>query len=452
MISTNTVSQNDFLAHLSAQDGRVFYGYNNGFQIEQHGRAFTIQEISKGWCNPFGVHSDDDRKLQTANNLQRLVTGQASVIVKAPALNANQMVKVLERYRGLFTAGMQDVDKRTRVFAAFNGAIQALNNALRTEAFAAARTNVSTVGKTQWDPRDFLHKLEKTWITGRPNFQLHLQLDDATQRINPMTARKLWFFEKPFRGRASSQVQKLAQMENLKEFIHHHLPYIVGARLDTAGIEANISRLADRMKANMSVVGQNSVDQTVTHISAELRRAQIQINKDRYYDPQWRIWQGIKFIVSTPKNLLWDHSDHLFAPIGAAALGWTAEQFAPGLFGSIVHNVAGNIEPDSLTSYLTNPAVALGVVSSISFLAQRVFYPATKGAGQALMARVRPTRVYQWSARATGAVTYGASFIPWVAKGTWSGTKTLGSIAKNVVVFPFHELATLLNNSRQVMA
>ena len=101
-----------------------------------------------------------------------------------------------------------------------------------------------------------------------------------------------------------------------------------------------------------------------------------------------------------------------------------------------------------MASYLTNPAVALGVVSSISFLAQRVFYPATKGAGQALMARVRPTCVYQWSARATGAVTYGASFIPWVAKGTWSGAKTLGS----VVVFPFHELATLLNNSRQVMA
>jgi hypothetical protein len=386
LMRINTVSTDAFLENLSLQDGKLFYGYNNGFLIDQSkDKGFVIQEISKEWYNPFRLHLEDKKKIETAQNLKNLIVKKAGDIARDSRCNTNQIIKVLNRYKMLFISGMED---SRGVSASFDTAVNKLSS----------NQILNLNSKIRWNPVDFLKKLGETSMMGRPNFHFYFYKGGKTGALIPYTSLKPWFFEKFFQQKASDESEKLTQIQNLKWFISLYSATIVKQRLNAVGIQENITCLANRMKTNMSSEGQEHISQCVDVISKELEESQKAISSSCYSNFEWSVWQGA-YLTST--------------------------LIASSIFGYIVN-------PDSLLSYLSNPMVACATAGM--FLSRRwVLYPAGKYAGKAVMACIGPTPPYRWLTVAGRGVAYGGSFIPWGVKGVCSGAAAFASKATELL-------------------
>lgn len=348
MIHFNTVTPDQFFQNLSKADGKVFYGYNKGFEIDRPAHnVFQVREASKGVLNPFKVQHDDQRKLATANNLADLFTMKANGIVQktVAGTDAAQIVRVLKRYKAAQTKGMTPGHIQGQTQQAYQRAIAALNEARANHDLNTLKKVVSPRGKTQWTSKAFVEKLAKGWITSRPNFKFHLK-QERNGEITPYTSRKLFWIEKLIYGKATSALEKKAMMQNLEALLIRQMPRIEGSRLNATAIEANVERLAGRMTSNnMTDAEKGEIDAIVGRLKGRLQQAQISIDKDRGSDPLWNIFWGVKWTVLAPVRLTkWVAWDNIGYPLARVSVGglyllgaWTANKTGVATAARKVH-------------------------------------------------------------------------------------------------------------------
>lgn len=304
MINFTSKTPQELFEGLSEADGRFFWGYNKGFEVNFDGKdKYSVVEAEKGGLNPFKMRSDDDRKLKTANNIKALLqhnNGEfAKKIVTNRDYDVDQVVKTLLRCKGDIMASVGNQSIKNVIDVVYNEAIAYLNNAKKQHTLEHLKISVDPKGKTKWETTDFLNKMSKTWwFAGSPNFKMHLNKEKGGE-ITPYTSEKQYAFTKYFYGKKASDVEKRATIENLEILLNQNKSLIKAYALNAKGIKANVERLAGRMTANMdpNSADTDEIKKSVNNIGSMLDGVQSKI--DASVSPMESTLSGSKLTLMT---------------------------------------------------------------------------------------------------------------------------------------------------------